>query len=300
VSQPLFWLDVSSTNPRIAYVAGPAQTIFAVPFLFFADTDLKVYVNSVLQSLGSHYTVAGALEASGGTVAFLVAPTTGASVVIVRDVPISLQTHIPPTGPLDVPGINLQFSRLTAQWQQVRDLFQRALTLPLSDPTTNLNVPSKEQRAGTVLGFDGSGNPIAIPPTFSATTPGQVGQVRVASTGNINLSAPGASIDGVAMSLGQIFLAKDQTTASENGVYTWNGAASAATRPTQFDTYAELVGALISVSEGSVYAGTLWVNFNSASGTLGVTPITFMRVALDILNRVTASAAFLHANAGGL
>jgi hypothetical protein len=116
------WLDVSSTDPRISYAVGPAQTIFTVPFIFFADTDLKVYVGGILQTINVHYTVAGALNPSGGTVTFLTAQA-GVTVLIVRDVPIALSTHIPPSGPLDVPGINFQFSKLVAMIQQLSSLF---------------------------------------------------------------------------------------------------------------------------------------------------------------------------------
>jgi hypothetical protein len=295
------WLDVSDTTPRIAYTAGAGQIVFTVPFLFFANSDLKVYVNGSLQLLSTHYNVSGALNPTGGTVTFLTAPATGAGVLIVRDLPIALTTHIPPSGPLDIAGLNNQFSRTTAQLQQVKDLFQRALTLPLSDPVTNLTVPNQQVRAGAVLGFDASGNPIATTPAFAVMGVGQLGQVRAASTGNINLAAPGATIDSVTMSAGQTFLAKDQSTAADNGVYTWNGAATPATRTTQFDTYAELVAAWISVTEGSINAGTLWVNVNGASGTLGVTAIVFVRTTLGIndvgpLSTVTGASAAVGVN----
>lgn len=116
------WLDVSNTDPRISYAVGPAQTIFTVPFIFFADTDLDVSVNGVLQTINIHYTVSGALNPLGGTVTFLTAQA-GVTVLIVRDLPLALSTHIPPSGPLDVPGINFQFSKLVAMIQQVSSLF---------------------------------------------------------------------------------------------------------------------------------------------------------------------------------
>lgn len=54
--------------------------------------------------------------------------------------------------------------------------------------------------------------------------------VRASSTGsNISLSSPGASLDGISLSSGDLILLKDQTTASQNGVYVWNGASSALT-----------------------------------------------------------------------
>lgn len=116
------WLDVSSTDPRISYAVGAAQTIFTVPFIFFDNGDLDVSVDGVLQTINIHYTVAGALNPSGGTVTFLTAQA-GVTVLIERDVPLALSTHIPPSGPLDVPGINFQFSKLVAMIQQVSSLF---------------------------------------------------------------------------------------------------------------------------------------------------------------------------------
>jgi len=126
---PTSWLDVSATDPHIAYTASGAQTAFTVPFLFFANSDLKVYVNGVLQTIGAHYTVAGALDPLGGTVIFLAAPANGATVLIMRDMPLALTTHVPPSGPLDIPGLNFQFSRLVAMIQQVEDVFELAVTL---------------------------------------------------------------------------------------------------------------------------------------------------------------------------
>lgn len=116
------WLDVSNTDPRISYAVGPAQTIFTVPFIFFANGDLDVFVDGVLQTINIHYTVSGALNPSGGTVTFLTAQA-GVTVLIERDVPLALSTHIPASGPLDVPGINFQFSKLVAMIQQVSSLF---------------------------------------------------------------------------------------------------------------------------------------------------------------------------------
>jgi hypothetical protein len=123
------WLDVSATDPHIAYTANGSQTVFTVPFLFFANSDLKVYLNGVLRAITTHYTVAGALNESGGTVTFLVAPANGVTVLIVRDLPLALTTHVPPSGPLDIPSLNFQFSRLVAMVQQVEDVFGVASAL---------------------------------------------------------------------------------------------------------------------------------------------------------------------------
>lgn len=98
--------------------------------------------------------------------------------------------------------------------------------------------------------------------------------VRVASTGNLNLSSPGASIDGISLSNGDRVLVKDQTTGSQNGIYIWNGASSAMTRAADASTAAELESAVVPVEEGSTNEGTQWrqtaVNF-----TLDTNDVTF-------------------------
>lgn len=75
--------------------------------------------------------------------------------------------------------------------------------------------------------------------------------VRVASTANINLAAPGATIDGITMVANDRFLAKDQTTASQNGIYIWNGAATPATRALDMNSAAEVEQAVTTVEEGT-------------------------------------------------
>lgn len=105
-------------------------------------------------------------------------------------------------------------------------------------------------------------------------------RVRAASTAPLTLSAPGATIDGAAMVAGNIFLAKNQTPGSGNGVYQWNGASVAATRVSEYDTYDEHTGSLISVAEGTANADTLWLCTSNDGGTLGTTAITFSQVLL--------------------
>ena len=64
--------------------------------------------------------------------------------------------------------------------------------------------------------------------------------VRVASTTAITIASPGASIDGVTMSVGDRVLEKDNGTASARGIYVWNGAAVPMTRATDADGGTEL------------------------------------------------------------
>jgi hypothetical protein len=95
--------------------------------------------------------------------------------------------------------------------------------------------------------------------------------VRVATQGNINLSSPGATIDGITLSSGDRVLVKSQTTQSENGIYVFNGASTPMTRAADASTANELEQAVVTVEEGSS-AGVTYrqtqVNF-----TLGTDPV---------------------------
>ena len=99
---------------------------------------------------------------------------------------------------------------------------------------------------------------------------------RVASTANVTISGPGAAIDGVTLANGERVLLRAQTTGSQNGIYVFNGAASAMTRATDFDTSAEVVsGCLVAVSEGTSYADTLWLLTTNDPIILGTTALNF-------------------------
>lgn len=104
-------------------------------------------------------------------------------------------------------------------------------------------------------------------------------EVRVATTANGTLAtafANGSTVDGVVLATGDRILLKDQTTQSQNGIYTVN-ASGAPTRALDAETGAELSGAAVYVTSGSTNGGTRWVNNNTGAITVGTTNITFVQ-----------------------
>lgn len=102
--------------------------------------------------------------------------------------------------------------------------------------------------------------------------------VRAATTTSINLAAPGAAIDSVAMAVGNRFLDKDNATANLRGIYIWNGAAVAATRATDADGVGELTsGAVVAVEEGTINADSQWMLTTDGAITIGTTALAFAR-----------------------
>lgn len=97
--------------------------------------------------------------------------------------------------------------------------------------------------------------------------------VRVASTANLTITGPGATIDGVTMSANDRVLLKDQTTASQNGLYIWNGAAVAMTRAADANTFAELEQAVVTVEEGTSAGASF--RQTAVNGTIDSTSVTW-------------------------
>ena len=95
---------------------------------------------------------------------------------------------------------------------------------------------------------------------------------QVTTTANITLSGL-QTIDGYTTVAGDRVLVRNQTLTQNNGIY--NASATAWTRSSDADTYAELVAAFIFIENGTIYTGSAWVSTIPATGTLGTTPITF-------------------------
>lgn len=112
--------------------------------------------------------------------------------------------------------------------------------------------------------------------------------VRAATTGNVTLSGT-QTIDGVALSVGQRVLVKNQTAPEENGIYVV--AAGAWARATDADAWDELVSATVVVDEGTVNADTIWRSTVDAGGTLDTTAVVWddMPGPQDILVDDTAT-----------
>lgn len=102
--------------------------------------------------------------------------------------------------------------------------------------------------------------------------------VRVASTANVAAISGLLTVDGVTVVAGDRVLLKDQSTASQNGIYV--AAAGAWSRAADADTGAELNGgAIIPVEEGTVNGDTNWQITNNGVVTIGVTGLTFLNIS---------------------
>jgi hypothetical protein len=114
---------------------------------------------------------------------------------------------------------------------------------------------------------------------------------RVATQSNLNLASPGATIDGITMASQDRILVRAQSTASENGIYVWNGSAVAATRALDASTFAELEQAVTTVEEGTSAATTY--RQDQVNGTIGSSSISWVTfgTAAPAASETTAGVA---------
>lgn len=124
--------------------------------------------------------------------------------------------------------------------------------------------------------------------------------VRAATTANITLSNT-QTVDGVALAVGDRVLVKDQTTASENGIYVV--ASGAWTRAADFDTTTEVTaGAFTFVESGTVNADSGWVVSTDGAITIGTTAIAFAQFSgagqITAGNGLTKTGNTLNVGAG--
>jgi len=98
--------------------------------------------------------------------------------------------------------------------------------------------------------------------------------VKCGTTASITLSGL-QTIDTYTTLAGDRVLVKNQGTSSENGIYV--ASATAWTRATDMDVWAEVPGAYTVVISGSVNANTGWVSTSATTGTINVTAITFVQ-----------------------
>lgn len=152
------------------------------------------------------------------------------------------------------------------------DTMTGALTLS-GDPTNALHAATKQYVDATRTGLD-----------FKDS-------VKVATTTAGTLATSfenGDVVDGYTLVTGDRILIKDQSSGSENGIYTVN-ASGAPTRATDADSNAEVTsGMYVWVENGTANANSAWVLSTTGTITLGTTALTFTQ--FSGLGQITAGA----------
>jgi len=158
-------MTVSSTTVKNSYSGNGSTTQFAYGFKIFADSDLIVIIRSAagtetVKTLTTHYTVAGAGDASGGSITFTSGntPASGETVVIIREVPQTQAIDYIANDPFPAESHEEGLDRATMTTQQVQEELNRSLKISRTNTMTSTEfTTSATDRANKVLAFNASG-----------------------------------------------------------------------------------------------------------------------------------------------
>ena len=149
-------IDISNNAARVNYTvaSGVTQTSFSVPFEFFNDSDLSVYVDDVLKTITTNYTVSGG-DGSTGTITMSVTGASGGSkVVISRSIAIERTSDFQTGVDINRAALNTQLDTLTAIAADNQDKANRSITAPNSEVNPVLELPDADTRKGKLIGFN--------------------------------------------------------------------------------------------------------------------------------------------------
>jgi len=158
-------MTVSSTTVKNSYSGNGSTTQFAYGYKIFADTDLIVIIRSAagtetVKTLTTHYTVAGAGDASGGSITFTTGntPASGETVVIIREVPQTQAIDYIANDPFPAESHEEGLDRATMTTQQVQEELNRSIKLSRTNTMTSTEFTvGATDRANKILAFDSSG-----------------------------------------------------------------------------------------------------------------------------------------------
>jgi hypothetical protein len=143
----------------------------------------------------------------------------------------------------------------------------------LTDPTNPQDAANKRYVDSAVVGIDWKPS------------------VRLATTAAITLATGlenGDTLDGVTLATGDRVLVKNQTDATENGIYVV-AASGAPSRSSDADTAAEITASFaVFVEEGTVNTDSGWTLTNNGAVTVGTTELSFTQ--FTGLGQITAGA----------
>lgn len=151
-------INIADNSPRITYTVaqGVTQTSFVVPFEFFDDEDLNVYVDGVLKTLNTDYTATGGDGSTGSITMSVTGGSGGSSVVITRSITLERVTDFPVSGAFNIVALNTELDRFVAIAADLEDKASRALQLTDYDISTSLILPDLNSRKGRTLAFNTS------------------------------------------------------------------------------------------------------------------------------------------------
>jgi alpha-tubulin suppressor-like RCC1 family protein len=159
-------VPVNDINPIHQYVATAGQTDFIFTYVIYETSDIKVYLNDVLKTETTDYTVKNsdgssitaddlADGLSGGKVVFNTGLALNDNVTLFRDMPAERTTGFTTSGGFSADALNLALNKIIALIQQVQRDGDRTIRQSPSDTGASpIELPPLDTRKGKYMFFN--------------------------------------------------------------------------------------------------------------------------------------------------
>ena len=163
-------MTVTANTTRNDYV-GNGQSVYSYTFQLNDASDVTVYLDGVVQTLNTHYTVENVGVGSGGTITFTLVdannnpihPSASNVISIAMEMDLDRDTNYQQSGLFAASDVNNDFDRLWLAANQQQTRLGRSIHIANNDLDRNMFLPLYNQRADKVLAFDSNGNLIVGP-----------------------------------------------------------------------------------------------------------------------------------------
>tara|TARA_A100001011_G_scaffold323221_1_gene345030 strand:- start:633 stop:1892 length:1260 start_codon:yes stop_codon:yes gene_type:complete len=158
--------NVTEQTRRTQHTGNGSAGPFTFTFQINATSEIKVYVDSTLKTITTHYTVALDSTTGAGTVSFTSGnfPTSSQTITLLSNVSMARTSTYTTGGNLTASSLENDFDTQMFLHQQNDELSLRALHIPEHDTisSADMTLPSKDNRKGKYLAFNSTtGNPEA-------------------------------------------------------------------------------------------------------------------------------------------
>jgi len=159
-------VPVNDINPIHQYVATAGQTDFIFTYVIYETSDIKVYLNDVLKTETTDYTVKNSDGSSitaddladglaGGKVVFSTGLALNDNVTLFRDIPAERTTGFTTSGAFSADAMNLALNKIIALIQQVQRDGERTIRQSPSDTGASpIELPPLDTRKGKYMFFN--------------------------------------------------------------------------------------------------------------------------------------------------
>jgi hypothetical protein len=145
-------MTLTATTSKVAYAGNGSTTSFAVTFIYWDDTDVRVILSTdstgaeTVWTDGTQYTLTGGSGATG-TLTIDTSPTdytpaSGETLTIKSNLPDTQSTSLPLGGSLPSTSIEERLDKSVRLIQQVAEEMTRAIQFPESSTATSVTIPS--------------------------------------------------------------------------------------------------------------------------------------------------------------